>query len=56
MVDFNSDIPKGKPQVDPSFFKPAQKNEEQNPIFNENINYSFTKDFSKISIFGKDKK
>ncbi len=53
MVDFNSDIPKGKPKLDPKYWENLKNNESQNsPISDFNTNRAL----EEISIFKGGKK
>lgn len=55
MVDFNSDIPKGRPQLDANYWKNLHKTEQQNAgLFDVNTNFAL-KDLSEISVFKTDK-
>lgn len=57
MVEFNSDIPKGRPQLDPDYWSKLNNKDNQNPnaIFDVNTNFAL-KDLSDISVFkGKNK-
>ncbi len=52
MVEFNSDIPKGRPQLDPDYWSKLNNKDNQNPnaIFDVNTNFAL-KDLSDISVF-----
>ena len=52
MVEFNSDIPKGRPQSDPDYWSKLNNKDNQNPnaIFDVNTNFAL-KDLSDISVF-----
>ena len=52
MVDFNSDIPKGRPQLDPDYWSKLNNKDKKNPdaIFDVNTNFAL-KDLSDISVF-----
>ena len=54
MVDFNSDIPKGKPELDPTYWNKFKDNEESqnSPLSNFNTNRAL----EEISIFNGVKK
>lgn len=52
MVEFNSELPKGRPQLDPDYWTKLKNAENQNPnaIFDVNTNFAL-KDLSEISVF-----
>lgn len=52
MVDFNSDIPNGRPQLDANYWKNLHKPEPQPNVgvFDVNTNFAL-KDLSDISVF-----
>lgn len=52
MVEFNSELPKGRPQLDPDYWTKLKNAENQNPnaIFDVNTNFAL-KDLSDISVF-----
>lgn len=54
MVDFNSDIPKGKPELDPTYWNKFKDNEDSqnSPLSNFNTNRAL----EEISIFNGVKK
>ena len=51
MVEFNSDIPKGRPQLDPDYWSKLNNKDNQNPnaIFDVNTNFAL-KDLSKTKL------
>lgn len=52
MVDFNSEIPKGLPQLDGNYWK--KNNDKQNPLTDINTNFAL-KDLKDISVFNPQK-
>ena len=52
MVEFNSELPKGRPQLDPDYWKQINNKDNQNPnaIFDINTNFAL-KDLSYFSVF-----
>lgn len=50
MVDFNSDIPQGKPKLDNDYWKSKKDLQEDTPVFDTNIKATFTS-LENISIF-----
>ena len=54
MVDFNSDIPKGQPKLDPTYWENFNKKSEQNSVLSDVNNKIALKDL--ISIFKANKK
>lgn len=49
MVDFNSEIPKGRPQLDADYWNKTNT-DKQNPLTDVNTNFAL-KDLKDISIF-----
>lgn len=56
MIDFNGDIPKGKPTLDPKYWENFKKNSDQNAILSD-FNTANTKcSLKDLSIFKGGKK
>ncbi len=61
MVEFNSDIPKGLPQLDKDYWDKQKStksadNQNQDPLFDINTKFTLENDLSKISVFNGNKK
>lgn len=50
MVEFNNDIPKGRPQLPPDYWSKTENKDINNELSNVNTNFAL-KDLSDISIF-----
>ena len=56
MVEFNSDIPKGLPQLDKDYWTKQKSTDNQNPLFDINTKFTLENDLAKISVFNGNKK
>ena len=56
MVEFNSDIPKGLPQLDKDYWTKQKSTDNQTPLFDINTKFTLENDLAKISVFNGNKK